>query len=444
VAFFHAENIHVRNQDTDQNDLARKGFARRNLPRLTVATGAAGVALLATMAIPTPANAADVTFQGTTASFQGTTVTLSPETVDLLNSGDIGAAIDQYQSDQQQAADAQTAKQQDWRDQQAADALAAQQAADAAQQAAVAAQQAAGDVQSGVAPSDGSAVSDSSGSTSPSSSAPSISLASTRAVATTTAVATSAGSGFTALPNVSRKIVNGDITANQAGQVIDSVDVHGRIIVKAPNVTIKNSIVRGADGGSANGLVDAMSGQTGLKIYDTKIAATKANSTVNGIMGWNFELHNVDISNVIDSVDIAGSNVVIADSWLHNNVHYANDTSHADGSHDDNVQILGGSNITITRTSLSGAWNAAVMIAPDRASISNVAMTGNQIDGGGCSINIAEKGKGSIPGISVRDSKFGTAQRNKGCAIVSPTSTAVATSGNTWLSGLVVALTKGS
>ncbi len=254
------------------------------------------------------------------------------------------------------------------------------------------------------------------------------------------------GSGFTGIPDVARQVVHGDIYATQPGQVIDGVDVRGRIFVRADNVTIRNSIVRGADGGTSGGIIDAMQGRPGLKVIGTQIIATRANPSVNGIMGSNFELHNVEIANVIDAVHIAGSNVLIADSRLHRHAHFGPgvDPHHRDGSHDDSVQIVGGTNITITRSILEGSYNAAVMMAPDRSPIANVSITNNRINGGGCSINISEKGKGSIPGITIAGNTFGTDTRHSRCAIVSPITTRINAHSNSFVDGLIVNITKGS
>lgn len=52
---------------------------------------------------------------------------------------------------------------------------------------------------------------------------------------------------------------------------------------------------------------------------------------------------------------IHSGNVTIADSKLHDNRHFSNDPGHPDGTHDDDIQIQSGSNITITGNTLNGA-----------------------------------------------------------------------------------------
>jgi hypothetical protein len=265
-------------------------------------------------------------------------------------------------------------------------------------------------------------------------------------VATTLAVsgASAAGavtsltpSGSVGAPAGSKAVVYGDQTITKAGTVIDGKDIHGRVIVKAENVTIKNSIVRGLDGGSKYGLVDAMSGKAGLKIYDTTIVATKPNYTVNGIMGWNFELHRVNIHNTVDQVHIAGSNVVVKDSWLHQTMHYTNDPTHSDGSHDDNIQIVGGSNITITGNTMTDSQNAAMMVNTSRGSVSNLTVANNKLDNGDCIVNVTSKG--SVSGMKVTNNTFGRNASIKNCPVYS-TVAPVAMSGNTWTDGTAAVL----
>jgi hypothetical protein len=238
---------------------------------------------------------------------------------------------------------------------------------------------------------------------------------------------------------VNLTVVNGDQTITTAGAVLDGLDVHGRVIVKAPNVTIKNSIIRGTDQGGKYGLVDNMSGSVGLKIYDSEIVATNPNWSVNGIMGWNFELHRVNIHNTVDQVSIAGDNVVVADSWLHGNLWYANDPDHTDGSHDDNIETVSGNHILITGNVMEDASNAAIMITQGRAAMSDVTITNNRMDYGDCTVNVSTKGKGPIQGFTISGNVFGTNTTISRCAVYSPDSPANM-SGNTYTDGVAAVL----
>ncbi|WP_210509047.1 right-handed parallel beta-helix repeat-containing protein [Naasia sp. SYSU D00057] len=247
-----------------------------------------------------------------------------------------------------------------------------------------------------------------------------------------------AGNGSTGVPaGTQLKVVQGDQTITTAGTVLDGLDIRGRVIVKAENVTIKNSIIRGTDQGGKYGLVDAMAGKPGLKIYDSEIVATTPNYTVNGIMGSGFELHRVNIHNTVDQVHIAGSNVVVKDSWLHGTVHYENDPYHSDGSHDDNIQIVAGNNILISGNVMEDAQNTAIMVNQDSGATSNVTITGNKMDDGDCIMNVTSEG--TVRGLTVTNNIFGLNGSVNRCAVYSPVSP-VAMSGNTWTDGTAALL----
>ncbi|THG30792.1 hypothetical protein [Naasia lichenicola] len=253
-----------------------------------------------------------------------------------------------------------------------------------------------------------------------------------------------ASASTTGVPSgTSLTTVYGDIRVTTAGTVISGKDIHGRVIIKAANVTIKNSIVRGTDAGGKYGLVDNMGNYSGLKVIDTEIVATKPNWTVNGIMGSNFSLQRVEIHNTVDQVSITGSNVSITDSWLHGSLWYSYDADHSDGSHNDNIEITGGSNIALSGNTFADADNAALMVTQDRAKVSNLTVSGNRISGGDCSINVSEKGKGAILGFSVKSNTFAADTTIKHCAIVAPTTTKISLSGNTFLDGFLVSVLKG-
>ncbi|WP_210506333.1 hypothetical protein [Naasia sp. SYSU D00057] len=246
------------------------------------------------------------------------------------------------------------------------------------------------------------------------------------------------GPDTTGVPaGVKLRVVYGDQTITAAGTVLDGLDIRGRVIVKAENVTIRNSVIRGTDAGGKYGLIDALAGKPGLKIYDTEIVATTPNYTVNGIMGYNFELHRVDMHNTVDQVHVTGSNVVVADSWLHDTVHYDYDPYHSDGSHDDNIQIVAGSNILISGNVLEGAKNTAIMVNQDSGATSNVTIVGNRLDHGDCIVNVTSKG--TVRGLTVNDNVFGLNASVKRCAVYSPVSP-VSMSGNTYADGVVALL----
>lgn len=252
----------------------------------------------------------------------------------------------------------------------------------------------------------------------------------------------------TGVPNgTSLKVYNGDLRITTNGTVIDGLDIHGRVSVLASNVTIKNSIVRGNDSFVAEKgiLIHANSGTSNLRVIDTELVPTIQNEDSVGILGNNFTLTRVNIHHVIDSAHITGSNVTIQRSWLHDNLHYKVDPNWNAPSHDDSIQIQSGTNINIIGNTLTGSHTSGVMVTQDRGAVSALKISGNYINNGACSINIAEKSYGPLKGVSITDNTFGRDTRLANCAIIAKTTTTalLTLSNNFYTDGVAVTVRRG-
>ncbi len=220
---------------------------------------------------------------------------------------------------------------------------------------------------------------------------------------------------------------NGDLTITKAGTVVDGMDIRGFVTVKAKDVVIRNTVVRGQQTTKARGLVVVES--TGsLTIEDTELYNATPNWFVDGLRGAGpIEARRLNIHDVIDTAHFYGDTKLLEASWLHDTLHYSNDPSHSDGSHDDNLQIVKGNNITVRGNSIDGSYNAAIQVTQDSGLVSNLTIEDNYLGGGACTINISEKKKGAIQGLTVRDNVFGRDSR-KTCSMISPmTTTSVST-----------------
>lgn len=243
------------------------------------------------------------------------------------------------------------------------------------------------------------------------------------------------------------RVHDGNLTITTAGTVVDGLDIRGFVRVKAPNVVIRNSVIRGP--GEAltypMSLVQSTAGPAGnLLIEDTTIAASHPSRFVDGVVGQGFTLRRVDIHTVIDQVKITGDNVTVDSSRLHKNLFYPAADGHIE-SHDDNVQVQVGSNIRIVNNTMSGTTNAAVMITQDRGLVRNFTFSGNRADNGACTVNVFQNVYGPPQGLSITDNVFGTNQRNPRCAIImSDTTKAVTTvARNTFTDGTAVTVSRG-
>jgi hypothetical protein len=238
------------------------------------------------------------------------------------------------------------------------------------------------------------------------------------------------------------KVHTGDLVVSTPGAVIDGVDVRGQVRVMADNVTIKNSIVRGRAYSSVTHLVSVSA--KGFRMVDSEVFADVPSPYVMGVVGSHFTLERVDIHTVIDQVTVIGDDVTITGSWLHGNLYYAQDPNHGGKeSHDDNVQVQIGKNLTMTNNVLEGSRSGALMITQGRGKVSDVTFSKNWIDGGSCSVNISEYKSGPLAGLKFTDNVFGTNTRHAYCGIIKPVTTTIAQSGNTFTDGHTFAVKRG-
>ncbi|WP_199423004.1 hypothetical protein [Actinotalea solisilvae] len=240
---------------------------------------------------------------------------------------------------------------------------------------------------------------------------------------------------------------NGDLTITTPGAVISNLDIRGFVRVKANNVTIKNSIIRGRPGlTSYMSLIQNGDQANKLTVIDSELIPSEKSPYIDGIVGKNFSLIRVEIRDVVDQVKITGNDVLVQDSFLHSNLHYLQDPNYGNTpTHDDNVQIQRGTNITIKNSVLQNSHNAAMMITQDSGDVGTVTVTGSRLSGGACTINVAEKSYGPIQGMRVTNNVFGLDTRHARCAVLMPltTSSISTVTGNTFTDGSTVTVSKG-
>ena len=226
----------------------------------------------------------------------------------------------------------------------------------------------------------------------------------------------------------------GDLTVTTPGAVIDGVEVHGVLTVKAANVVIKNSRILGRASDNHIGLVNNIVSGAPFTIQDSEITASSPSAWQNGIFGSRFTAIRVDIHGVVDPIKVIGDDVEVRDSWLHDNLHYeADESPWGTPSHDDSIQIEAGKNISITGNRMEGADNAAIQITQNtsKTPLGNIRISDNSVNDGGCTVNIA-KTPASIGDFVVTDNVFGPDRKFAGCGILAPDMNAPQQSGNTW------------
>ena len=112
----------------------------------------------------------------------------------------------------------------------------------------------------------------------------------------------------------------GDITVTKDGTVLSGMDIHGFVIVRAANVKITDSIVRGGKAkGVSTGLITNY-GYSNLLVEDVKVVAEYPSVYFDGIKGNNFTARRVHVVGNVDSIKIHGDNVKVENSLLENTV----------------------------------------------------------------------------------------------------------------------------
>lgn len=256
---------------------------------------------------------------------------------------------------------------------------------------------------------------------------------STPPASTTTAPPPVSNSNRGVPPGTVLKPHYGDLTITQSGTHVDALDVHGQIIVKAANVTISRTRVRGVAGQTGKGMIHSVDGYANLVIEDTTIIPDNPSVYSNGIKGFNFTARRLDIARTVDSIEIFGDNARVENSWLHDHIRYASDPEQDGGpSHNDGVQIMKGANIVLTGNTITGATNAAVQVTQDVGAVSNLSLTGNFLDNGDCSIKINHKVRSSLGPVTLSGNRFGRGQAISGCAVLRTGNTTMTESGNVW------------
>ena len=231
---------------------------------------------------------------------------------------------------------------------------------------------------------------------------------------------------------------DGDLVITTPGARYDALDVHGFVVVRAPDVTITRSLIRGGDKDGNRGLVTVDHADAKrFVIEDSTIRPDKASVWYDGIKGSGFTARRVDVWGTVDNIKVHGDDVLVEDSWLHDSRWYAWDPNQRGPSHNDGVQVLGGSRITLRGNSITGASNGAVQVTQDFREVRGLDISGNWFDGGTCSVKVSHKGRDSGPQVQLRDNRFGILQSILGCSSLATHRTDLQASGNVWdLTGL--------
>jgi hypothetical protein len=254
-----------------------------------------------------------------------------------------------------------------------------------------------------------------------------------------TSTAPSTGSGFGVPAGTQLRVVNGDMTITTDGTVLDGIDLHGYLTVNADNVTIRNSVIRGgAKATSTKALIMAWLRPQNLQILHSTLVATNKSIYVDGVSGSGYTVDGVEIINTVDGTKVIGPNVAIRNSYFHGSYYTKGDPTHPDNqTHNDGVQVEGGYNVVIENNKIEGFHNAAIQITQNSEATHNVTVRNNKFSGGGCTVNVTDKGAGGkgkpIYSFSLMTNGFGPGDFGTTCPMRLPKSSSFSLSGNYWM-----------
>lgn len=212
------------------------------------------------------------------------------------------------------------------------------------------------------------------------------------------------------------KTVRGDVVVTKAGTRLDGLDIHGFVIVRAENVRITRSIIRGGKNSKPGGALLTDYGYPGLVVEDTLLVADYPSVNIDGIKGWGFTARRVHVVGNVDSIKVHGNSVTIADSLLENTVYYAHDPQQGGGpTHNDNIQVMRGKNIVVIGNTIRGATNFAILGSANTGD-TQVVVQDNYLDGGHCTLKLQSLKKYQLKATAT-DNQFGPNRAVRYCPI---------------------------
>lgn len=222
------------------------------------------------------------------------------------------------------------------------------------------------------------------------------------------------GASNTGVPaGVKLKPMTGELVVSKAGAVVDGIDLVGRLVVKANNVTIKRSRITAPKNLPNQGrdeftVIQQDTSVKGMTMEDCEIDGSGI--VYRAIMAYDgLNVSRCEMKNIGHGVEI-GTDYVIKDSWIHSTTDGPDDDWHVDGiisSIGDNG-LIEHNTIVLSGGSLTGAVSIGSSIGP----IDNVIVRNNLLAGGNYCVYIQDQGHPAT-NIQVVDNWFSTQQEKK-------------------------------
>lgn len=141
---------------------------------------------------------------------------------------------------------------------------------------------------------------------------------------------------------------SGSITVSTAGAIIAGRDISGSVTVNAPNVTIRNTRIRG------NAMFLVANNSTGLLIEDSELINQRVtgNNCHVGVGSANFTVRRTEITGCENGFNVTGNNVTITDNYVHDLDTVGPSYVFGNSPHTDGIQIGAAQFVTITHNTI--------------------------------------------------------------------------------------------
>ena len=224
----------------------------------------------------------------------------------------------------------------------------------------------------------------------------------------------------------------GPSTITAPGTVIEAKEITSCLVIKADDVTIKNSLLTG----SCLFHVLSDNGNTRLQLSDVEFDGRGNPANDSAVNGGGYTCLRCDVHGTVDGFK-AGTGVTIQDSWIH-------DLTIAGDSHNDGIQSLGTTQLAITGNTIvlaDGATSAVILSTGSATEMRNVTITDNLLGGGAFTVyggyEAGSDTRSKVSDIAITDNRFSTRiyPRSGAYGPLTSTDAPVSVSGNTWADG---------
>jgi len=199
--------------------------------------------------------------------------------------------------------------------------------------------------------------------------------------------------------------VSGDVNANTNGQIIEKLNITGQIIIRQPNVIVRDCIINCTE---FAGISTINTGLTGVKIQRVRIIGIGNTIGISPDSMPGCEISFCDISHTENAIFVGDNNQNFHDNYIHDLSSLAGDP------HIDGIQGSGGfTALTIDHNTIISWDTSCIILQNEGAGFSGAVINNNKliIDpalGGSTCILCQDRddGVGAVSGITVTNNKM--------------------------------------